>query len=700
MPDTHHRDRESPAWAAAWAAVAASAVAAVGVHAVAVAQHHAVPWTHLVALVAGWAAGRRSVPWALGLLCGAGALWPALSAPVGILAVHLPASGVAAVLGWLLASPRRLAWHVPRYWRWPLVSWALVVAVSWPLVVARELDFSVATLTAVTQNHLAGLTPADTCVLVAAAALALLTSLLLLDALWPEPTPAGRHIADDMAVPIGVTLAVSIAAALYQVRYDLSWMNTPFWIGFGRAPGLVGDPNVLGAAAALVGPMLAMRAWQRGGRSAAWVTPFWAALSLSGVLASGSRTALAGWAIAMAGQLVASIAGARHRRRAVLAGVVTVVIALLIARAAPLAPGAGNALARAFATLTTGDLFTAAGARFVLLDRYGYGPAAVGVIAAHPAWGVGIGTGDLFMSEYSERHLGKPLLADNAQNWWRQVLVELGAVGGSAALAASVAPLFALLALWRRAGAITAIGYAGPVVGAGAMLLVSVPTQHPFIQLLMAWLLVMTTAPPGVAAVVSPGVSRRPLVPAILALVAAVGVVVTVPRPPERAHAAGRSYGYGNLPADPTPPPGALWIGRRAVGVAPASGRTFVIEASLPHQDLARAPVDVVVSDRRAQSVPLPRLDTGSGGVPPHDCAGRAGRPGAGRRQPSVADTRRRPWRARRDALRAGLVVSGGRTRRSPRPRAPDAPRAARDRSAAPARGRPRLRRPGKSPCR
>jgi len=165
----------------------------------------------------------------------------------------------------------------------------------------------------------------------------------------------------------------------------------------------------------------------------------------------------------------------------------------------------------------------------------------------------------------------------------------------------SLAPLFALVALWRRAGAIVAIGYAGPLIGAGAMLLVSVPTQHPYIQVLMAWLLVMTTTPPGVAAVAASGGQRRPLGPTLLAVLAAAGVVVTVPRPPERAQAAGRAYGYGNLPVDPPLPAGSFWIGRRAVGVAPATAPSFVIEASVPHQDLARAPVEVVVSDRRSQ---------------------------------------------------------------------------------------------------
>jgi hypothetical protein len=281
------------------------------------------------------------------------------------------------------------------------------------------------------------------------------------------------------------------------------------------------------------------------------------------------------------------------------AGVVAVTV---IAGSAPLAPGAGNAVARAVETLSSAGVFTAEGMRALLMDRDGYGPAAAGVIVEHPAWGVGIGTGDLFLSEYSERHLGKPLLVDNAQNWWRQVLVELGAAGGSAALASSLAALAALLALGRRAGAVTAVGYAGPVVAAGAMLLVSVPTQHPYIQLLMAWLLAMAAAPPGAPAVPADIVRRSPLMPAALALLAAVAAAISVPRPPERALASGRFYGYGNLTVDPPPPAGALWVGRHAVGVAPAGGRTLVVEASLPHQDLASAPVEVVVSDRRTQT--------------------------------------------------------------------------------------------------
>ena len=37
-------------------------------------------------------------------------------------------------------------WHLPTPWRWPLVTWALVVAASWPFVFLRELDFYIGIL--------------------------------------------------------------------------------------------------------------------------------------------------------------------------------------------------------------------------------------------------------------------------------------------------------------------------------------------------------------------------------------------------------------------------------------------------------------------------------------------------------------------------------------------------------------------------
>jgi hypothetical protein len=598
VPDAPRRDRASTAWAAAWLVVAGSAVAALAVHAVAADTHHPLPWTHLPALLLGYAAGRTTSARGLGVVLGAGAVWPALAEPLGVAAGHLPASWVAAVLGWVLAQPSRGSWHLPGFWRWPAATWALVVAATWPLVVTRELDVSLASLPTVALNHAFGLSPADTVALVAASALSVLTSLLFLDALWHASTrPAAPHLAAGAAVPLGLGLALSVAAAIYQMEVDLAWLNTAYWIELRRAPGFIGDPNVLGTAAALVGPTLAVAAWRRGARG--WIAVLWLAMSVSGVLASGSRTALAAWTVGTAGLTIAAVATSRHRVRALLGVAVIAAAVGVAARSAAEAPQSGNALARAVQALSGADVFTLEGIRAALLDRYGYGPVSAAVIAAHPAWGVGIGTGDLFLADAAETLLGRPLIPDNAQNWWRQVLVELGTVGGAAPIAASLAALLALLRMARGVGAVHAVAHAAPMVGAGLILLVGVPTQHVFVQVLMAWLLVMATAPPGVALPIAAPMRRGPLVPVTVAAVCAAVGPWTVPRPPERAFAAGRPYIYGNVASSDPLPAGTLWVGQHAVGVLPARGGRFDVAVSLPHTDLATAPVGVVIGDRR-----------------------------------------------------------------------------------------------------
>lgn len=598
MPDRPRRDRASTAWAAAWLVVAGSAVAALVVHALAADTHHPLPWTHAPALLLGYAAGRSSGARGLGVVLGAGAVWPALAGPLGVAAGHLPASWVAAVLGWVLARPSRGSWSLPGLWRWPIATWALVVAATWPVIVARELDLSLASLPTLALNHARGFPPADTVVLVAATALSVLTSLLFFDALWHASTgPDTAHFADGASLPLGLGLAVSVAVAVYQTAIDLAWLNTPYWIEFGRAPGLVGDPNVLGTAAALVGPSLAIAAWRRRG-TVGWRAVAWTALSLAGILASGSRTALAAWTVGVVGLTIGAVLVSPRRERALLVVAGVVLAAGLAARMAAGAPHSANPLARAAQALSDADVLTVGGVRAALLDRYGYGPVAAAVIAEHPAWGVGIGTGDLFLADASEAHLGRPLVPDNAQNWWRQVLVELGAVGGLAPIAASLAALLALRQMARAAGTSRAIAHAAPMVGAGLILLVGVPTQHAFIQVLMAWLLVMATAPPGVALQAAMPVRRAPLVPAAMAVVCAAVGPWTVPRPPERAYAAGRPYVYGDVPSADPLPVGTLWVGEHAVGVLPASGGRFDVAVSLPHADLAAAPVGVVIGNR------------------------------------------------------------------------------------------------------
>ena len=354
---------------------------------------------------------------------------------------------------------------------------------------------------------------------------------------------------------------------------------------------------MLGTAAALVGPAIGATAWRRGGPGR-WTAPLWAAISLAGVLASGSRTALAAWTIGTAGLTIAAVVRARQRVPALLAVAAGVLAVGLWAQSAAVAPDSKNPLARAFHALSDADALTVDGIRTALLDRYGYGPVAAAVIAAHPALGVGIGTGDLFLADAAEPVLGRPLPADNAQNWWRQVLLELGAIGGAAPIAASLAVLLALVRMARRVGVAPAMATAAPVIGAGLILFVGVPTQHVFMQVVMAWLIVLATAPAGGASSAEP-VRRPPVVPVAVALACAVGGPWAVARPPERAFAAGRPYGYGDLRIAEPLPAGTVWVGRRAVGVVPAGPGRFDVSVALPHPDLATAPVDVVISDRR-----------------------------------------------------------------------------------------------------
>ena len=354
---------------------------------------------------------------------------------------------------------------------------------------------------------------------------------------------------------------------------------------------------MLGAVAALVGPALAIAAWPRRDR-ARWLAAAAIGLAFAGVLASGSRTALAGWAVGSAGLLVAAIAGSRRPARAGLGALAA--LALVATLAIPLARADNtNALTRAVGTLADTDLFTLEGVRTALVDRYGYGPAAEAVIADHRWWGVGIGTGDLFLAEYSTARLNRPLIPDNAQNWWRHVVVDLGLAGGAAALVASLAVFTTLLVAWRVDGVSRMLSRTAPVVAAGVMLLVSVPTQHPLVQLAMAWLLALAAAPGGRPPLVAAAPRRSPWLPAAAALLSVAGLTASVARPPERAQAANRSWGYGNVPVPP--PPGTVWAGPHAVGVVPARSRHYEVVATLPHDDLAAAPVDLTISDRGAQ---------------------------------------------------------------------------------------------------
>jgi hypothetical protein len=135
------------------------------------------------------------------------------------------------------------------------------------------------------------------------------------------------------------------------------------------------------------------------------------------------------------------------------------------------------------------------------------------------------------------------------------------------------------------------------------MALVSPATQHPVLQVLMGLLVAQAVAPredtkraPGSAVPRWP----RAAVPWAVALVCALGLAIegwTAFRPPLRAARFGFAYSYGLSAPVQTPFGEGRWSARQSVAVFLPDGPVLVARVVLPHDDLARAPVTVTISD-------------------------------------------------------------------------------------------------------
>jgi O-antigen ligase len=133
--------------------------------------------------------------------------------------------------------------------------------------------------------------------------------------------------------------------------------------------------------------------------------------------------------------------------------------------------------------LTEADVGAAAYELFWFRD--GYGAAAVELIKEHPLVGVGVGRFAGVSSVYAQRITGRPIPPDNAQNLWRQTLVEQGLLG--------LLPI-----LWLTGLTVMSLcrGYVDGVnlvlrfmlAGLGVALLVGYPVQDPAIAVTLALL--------------------------------------------------------------------------------------------------------------------------------------------------------------------------------------------------------------------
>ena len=123
------------------------------------------------------------------------------------------------------------------------------------------------------------------------------------------------------------------------------------------------------------------------------------------------------------------------------------------------------------------------------------------MIQDHPLAGVGVGTFNTYVRDVGRRFGWTYLEPDNAQNWWRQQLAELGVLGSLGALAWTI--LFLATAIFVRAerDRAPATGAAkGSIVGFAAASLVGVPGQVPLVAVtfivFVFWVAVATVRAP------------------------------------------------------------------------------------------------------------------------------------------------------------------------------------------------------------
>jgi hypothetical protein len=329
---------------------------------------------------------------------------------------------------------------------------------------------------------------------------------------------------------------------------------------------------------------------------------------------SGSRTALLVYLIGVGALLIAE---AQHRQlwqpRAVrFAALIGVLAFVLAAAVIPRDFESTNPLQRAFARvppLEAGEIKRFATELWV---RFGYGRAADHMVLEQPISGVGVGAFHVLAPEYIYRDTGRRVAPDNAQNWWRHQLAELGVLGAIPPLWASVL----VFRLCRRGNREhqrrTATALRGTLLGLGAASLLGVPTQSPAIAISFGTLLFWLTAAvarDAAGATAARTSDRRPrLAAAVLWAVTVIGSLTLSSfgelRVPSRAVRAGVPYAYGVTPPQEVSAFGGVrWMATRAVWVMSAENRWLRLTVWAPHADPAQRPIAFSIRANQSASV-------------------------------------------------------------------------------------------------
>jgi hypothetical protein len=365
------------------------------------------------------------------------------------------------------------------------------------------------------------------------------------------------------------------------------------------------DANAFGIAAAFCA--CGYVGWLRRDRPARTMFA-WAGLAVAivGLWASGSRTALIAGLLAFAPLLALAfrrrvLGSGRGVPRRLAGAALTLFIAGVLVLAFMSNAGPVRRLRWIIPVTSVESLNVFA---LDMWTRFGYGRAAAHMIGEHPWFGVGIGSFPILVGDYPYSNFGGPLVPDNAQNWIRHELAELGVVG-CLGWVAWVAMLAATAASWRaratRSFRTAVTG--GVLVGVLVISQVGMPTTNLAVAItfwtFLFWYLLLTYPP----WVWKPATSEtRPaswLAMVVLVLLFTGGTLhsaVTTLRVPMRARDAGWAYSYGFLAPEPDGKGGEFrWAVQNAAAVVPAPKRMVKVTVWTGSPDAASRPTHVRV---------------------------------------------------------------------------------------------------------
>ena len=503
---------------------------------------------------------------------------------------------MAGLAGSLLRTTEWSRWTMPFPWNVLIGGWTLALSLSWPVLVAREIGFRVSGF------HDAGVINSSSLISAPQAAVWILYIVLaqLIGALWFEwaREKAARLKSPILMNALWAGATVASVVAIVQGTIDLGFLSTEFWAAERRATGTMLDANAYGVCAALAAPIgfLGMRAlvprWP-----AAAIAVF--AVNLAGMWLSGSRTAALVCGGIGTGALFIGLW--RERRSAPshsqplgmwIAGGLAVVAVVLIA-------GTASPIRRAL------DIPPGRAGLMFLWDRGGYGPIAVRMTREYPLTGVGAGSYRVLAPDYHRAMANDALPLDNAQNWWRHQIAELGVFGGALIIA------FSVLVGWRvltgREGdpdVASASTVRGLLLGLGLTSMFGMPTQNPLVLYwflaLVAWFawLVPDPLPRRQTSTAEPRIAW--IVATALAIAYAAGHLLLAGgslHPLQRAQRANRDYVIGAYPPEPLPESNEFrWTGGEARFFWAVKSPFMAVRFWAHHPDVTAQPVHVTLT--------------------------------------------------------------------------------------------------------